>query len=476
VTKPNYNKLLFERSIKPNIILSEDGTIIQFNDAFREKFKVRKLDKIQDLCEKSARDLWNEYFRLAKKNNEIEFGINLLSNLQNVINTKVLLIYCEISTNYTAYFKLVPSYKNYSENIYINSFHNSGTLLILADRDGVIIDVNDSSLKYFDLTSEFFIGKKLSEFTRLFSSTTDKYEEHMKLVLSNGSTSVLKRYEKNDGEVRFYFVTTVFDEETGTFITRIIDQTIEVMLGEKLVHTNSLSSVGELAASIAHEIRNPLTTLKGFTQLLRISAEGETVRYLNVIDDEINRMESILSEMLVLSKPSKNERKLMPLQKLVSDMIKIITPKASMEGIEINFKDDNSLDGLIYGDEIKLKQVLLNIIKNAMESMSSSGLLTIRIKKENENQIISTIEDTGKGISGDHLKQIFNPYFTTRTDGNGFGLPFVYNTIKDHGGSVDVESDVGKGTKFTLTFPIAAKVVGNEIIDEKELSLFGYMA
>ena len=106
-----------------------------------------------------------------------------------------------------------------------------------------------------------------------------------------------------------------------------------------LAHSNSLSTIGELAASIAHEIRNPMTTLKGFVQLLKISATSDTMKYLTVIDEEIVRMESILSEMLILSKPALNEKTTFSLEVLVADMIQVVHPKALMDGITITQKE-----------------------------------------------------------------------------------------------------------------------------------------
>ncbi len=104
-------------------------------------------------------------------------------------------------------------------------------------------------------------------------------------------------------DVSYYQISTLYDSETQTYLIRMNDRTEEMAMEKRLAHSNSLSTIGELAASIAHEIRNPMTTLKGFVQLLKISATADTMKYLSVIDEEIDRMESILSEMLILSKP-----------------------------------------------------------------------------------------------------------------------------------------------------------------------------
>ena len=149
------------------------------------------------------------------------------------------------------------------------------------------------------------------------------------------------------------------------FITRMADHTEQVILEKRLAHKESLYEVGQLAASIAHEIRNPITTLKGFTQLLRNSTAEESEKYLTVIDDEIIRMESILNEMLILSKPSIEEKTFISLPKLLSTMIKLFQPKARIEGISIIQYTGDLDEVFIFGDEAKLKQVLLNLMKNS---------------------------------------------------------------------------------------------------------------
>src|SRR5690606_23298760 len=175
--------------------------------------------------------------------------------------------------------------------------------------------------------------------------------------------------------------------------------------------------VGELAASIAHEIRNPMTSLKGFIQLLRIATPEDSLKYLSVIDGEIERMESILSEMLLLSKPAIAKKTTFSLEVLVNDMIQIVQPKALMDGITIIQKETSLSDTQIVGDAAKLKQAILNLLKNAFEAISKRGVVTVSIDLDEKDRVVLTISDTGKGMSLKQINQMFMPFVSSKTGG-----------------------------------------------------------
>ena len=179
------------------------------------------------------------------------------------------------------------------------------------------------------------------------------------------------------------------------------------------------------------------------------------MKYLSVIDEEIDRMESILSEMLILSKPGLNEKTTFSLGVLVADMIQVVYPKALMDGITITQKENILKDSLIFGDSDKIKQVLLNLFKNAIEAMTPGGNLSISVNLDTPGKVVLGISDTGKGMDIYQVKRVFMPFFTTKSDGSGLGLPFVLKNIEEHGGTIAIESEVDVGTTFIVTFPSA---------------------
>lgn len=164
-------------------------------------------------------------------------------------------------------------------------------------------------------------------------------------------------------------------------------------------------------------------------------------------------MEEILSEMLNLSKPTVRNKKIISVNGLIKNIVRIIHPKATLENKIIQNYERN-FEMCLVGEEGRLKQVFLNLLKNSLESMHPGGTLSIFTQKCEGNFVNIIIKDTGKGIDEQNLNQIFMPYFTTRPDGTGLGLPFVLKTVEDHEGTVSVSSEVGKGTSFILTFPL----------------------
>lgn len=147
-------------------------------------------------------------------------------------------------------------------------------------------------------------------------------------------------------------------------------------------------------------------------------------------------------------------------------MVQIVHPKALMDGITITQKENRLKDTMITGDADKIKQVLLNLLKNALEAMAPGGILTVSVKADTSGKITLGITDTGKGMDESQVKQVFMPFYTTKADGTGLGLPFVLKVIEEHGGTIAVESGIDKGTSFIVTLPSA--ITQDQRIDSTE--------
>src|SRR5699024_6340885 len=205
-------------------------------------------------------------------------------------------------------------------------------------------------------------------------------------------------FEYDEGKFDFYKVFVKKSPSEALYRIRVIDWTDYTLMQQQLTQKDSLQEVGQLAASIAHEIRNPITTLKGFIQLMKTTADETTTNYLAVINDEVDRMEAILSEMLQLAKPSSLCKDIICMAELLSTIEKIMYPKATYESIELLLLNEFEGEQFILGEEGKLKQVLLNLLKNSMEAMDSGGKLTIQLKNSERDYVTVIIKDTGKGI------------------------------------------------------------------------------
>ncbi|MBK3495356.1 PAS domain-containing sensor histidine kinase [Viridibacillus sp. YIM B01967] len=287
-----------------------------------------------------------------------------------------------------------------------------------------------------------------------FPERKNDISQFFKKLLTTGHADITLKFQFTNEYIRYFNIVSNYDATSELHMTVIRDETEKVTLKQQLEHQGSLNILGELAASIAHEIRNPMTSLKGFTELLKISATEENKRYLSVIDSELQRMEAILSEFLILSKPNEWTKSLLSLSGIVTKVIELMLPNALMKSVNIVYHKPDFEPGYIYADDFKIKQVLINLIKNAIEVMPNGGEITITQSFDFIGQLKLTITDCGTGMSESDMQKIFVPFYSTKSSGTGLGLPFVLKTIEEHGGKIEVSSELLKGTSFEITLPL----------------------
>lgn len=219
---------------------------------------------------------------------------------------------------------------------------------------------------------------------------------------------------------------------------------------ELLINAEKLTAAGELAAGIAHEIRNPLTSIKGFIQLAHTSNMSYE-RYYPIILTEIDRINSIISELLLLSKPNKQEYRKINVDSILNDVINLYNAQAILHDIEIQVLIE-IVDAEIIGHESQLKQVLINLLKNGLEAMPDGGVIIIQLQATLE-KVLLTIQDHGAGIPKDILPKIGNPFFTTKEKGTGLGLATCFSIIENHRGKMYIESEENVGTTIHIELP-----------------------
>ncbi|MDF2606091.1 MAG: histidine kinase [Bacillales bacterium] len=232
---------------------------------------------------------------------------------------------------------------------------------------------------------------------------------------------------------------------------------IEVMISnkklrEKLVHSEKTEMISHLAASISHEIRNPLTVSKGFVQLIKELDPEDPDRdeYFKHALDELDRANSIITNYLSYAKPSIEKANLFEVNEQLSSIIQIIKPYANLYSVVVVNKSDTKFD--INGDSDKFKQIFINIIKNSIEAMKTGGILTIETIANN-NIINIIIKDVGQGMTNEQIRRLGQPYFSTKEKGTGLGLMVAYSLVKAMNGTIRVESQLNIGTTFIVSFP-----------------------
>ena len=208
---------------------------------------------------------------------------------------------------------------------------------------------------------------------------------------------------------------------------------------------------GQLAAGIAHEIRNPLTSLKGFSKLLRAASGEQAERYYGIMDKEFVRIEMILSELLVLAKPQAATYRAWDVRLIVQEVVDLLGSQAILNNVVIH-TELTSCDCAIRCESNQLKQVFMNLVKNAIEAMPAGGPLSVRVTRDLEDVFVR-VADRGAGIPRDKLQRIGEPFFTTKDKGTGLGLMVSYQIIEEHKGSIGFESKEGEGTTVSVRLP-----------------------
>jgi signal transduction histidine kinase/HAMP domain-containing protein len=226
---------------------------------------------------------------------------------------------------------------------------------------------------------------------------------------------------------------------------------------EQLIQSAKLAAIGELASNIAHEINNPLTSIIGFTELMKDEGDIDIIKSrLDIIEKESMRARDIVRELLHFARKRPLQLTALDMNQAVKDVIPLVESQIRMNRIELVEQYGNVPETV--GDPNQLKQVFINMVNNAVSAMQEGGKLTLSTARRGEN-IIIRFNDTGQGMSKDVLHRIFEPFYTTKKDrGTGLGLSISYRIVQEHGGRIDVESSEGQGSTFTVSIPVRSSL------------------
>lgn len=332
---------------------------------------------------------------------------------------------------------------------------NETTIFSITDKNDNIIYVNDKFCDITKYSKEELLGKNYSIFNSGYHPK--EFFDNILETIQQGKVWKGDIMNKALDGTSYWVDTTLIpfldsDGETYQHISIQNDITEQKRTEELLQKTEKLSLVGELAAGIAHEIRNPLTTIKGFVQLLSQSAENKDLPYSSIILGEIDRINHIVSEFMVFAKPHATDFNECNVSEILSSVINLLNAESALKNIMIThrFSTDNIF---IFGEKHQLKQVFLNILKNAIEAMPNSGHIHVSVTAKGQHIQVS-VQDDGVGMSREQIQKLGEPFYTTKETGNGLGLMVSYKIIQNHNGTIHVRSDVENGTNFTIIFPL----------------------
>jgi len=377
--------------------------------------------------------------------NDVQHSIMMAIILLLIGFTGFVLVF--IVQRYRAAQSSLSRIKIFSDNL----VENMPVGLVAMDNNNQILSVNPAATKLLDLSiankpGERVLPLELMKLTRPGHSENNLIEKEVKL--SNGQEKPLLL------DVVISPLRDIDGSSLGSLLI-LRDLTELSLLKNEIERNKRLAAIGRLAAGVAHEIRNPLSSLKGYATFFKEVFDTDTENY-NIADimiKEVNRLDRVVGELVELARPVRVSAKPVRIKALIEESIKIIAQNAKLHRIKIKMDEVEEV-GSITADKNRLQQALLNLYLNAVQAMEDKGVLSIKLHREDvSNNVIIKISDTGSGIHKKDLQNIFEPYFTTKLSGTGLGLAIVHNIVKAHEGELTVESNQGQGTSFTLILP-----------------------
>ena len=312
-------------------------------------------------------------------------------------------------------------------------------------------------ITFLNKAGEDILGIRVSQFKN--RPLTDLFRDLHKDFREELSSRAETVFQRPDGkEIRLGLSISSLKDHRGNKVGQIIifqDLTHIKEMEETMRRSEKLATIGQLAAGIAHEIRNPLASISGAIQLLNDEQEGgeSTQRLTEIILAESGRLNRLITDFLLYAQPPKLNKKKVDICTLVDNTLEVFSRSPQWtKGIKLAKIMEPNI--VITGDPQQLEQVLWNLFINAVDAMEGKGMLEVKAHKDgSRHKVTLIVSDTGKGISSKDINKIFDPFFTTKEGGSGLGLSIVHKIVEIHGGDISVESRSDRGTTLSLTFP-----------------------
>ncbi|MBM7649492.1 PAS domain S-box-containing protein [Bacillus ectoiniformans] len=327
-------------------------------------------------------------------------------------------------------------------------------LIYIRDSRGNFAMVNEAFAQFYGIDQEEAIGKNERAFLNR-SAAGEWMAEDLSLIQQlkekpSYETTIVNKYgEESAVQV---IKKLIYSSKNQVELLCVVNDVTAIKENEEyLRRTEKLNIVGQLAAGVAHEIRNPLTSLKGFIQLINQERPIQPA-YLNVMLSELDRIDYVAGELMMVAKPETSKVATVSLNELLVDVTELLTTYAVMHGISIQLEEiEEKL--FIEASLNQMKQVFINVIKNGIEASPKGASIIIRAKSLNNDAVVEVI-DVGCGISPERIEKLGEPFFTNKEKGTGLGLMVSTRIIKEHHGTIKYFSQVGEGTTVILQFPL----------------------
>lgn len=351
-----------------------------------------------------------------------------------------------LAQNYYVTNRTLKTMESYTQNV-VESMPNG---LISLDKEQRIETINRNAIRLLKLDAEQIIGRPLNEalancrLPETILPGKDIYQKQVECHLNDGTT------------VPISTTSSRLKDEKGEIIGSVIilrDLRDIRSLEKQIQRSERLASLGRMAAGIAHEIRNPLGSIKGFAQYFRnkFSEDSEDRNYATVMVNEVDRLNRVIQDLLNFAKPQEPKFSEVEMKALIRHSLKLAQPDIQSKKIQVIETYPQQPPVTVMADADMITQVFLNLFLNAVDAMAPGGQLEIGLSDKDVDLEIS-ISDNGVGIPKENISRIFDPFFTSKKEGTGLGLAIVYRIMENHNGAVEVESITGQGTTFRLIF------------------------
>ncbi|WP_198520865.1 PAS domain-containing sensor histidine kinase [Alteribacter populi] len=472
--KQSYRTLFDEH---PDAVCSFDldGYYLAVNKSYEEMFNLKESDIIgqhyQTKLDKKHFDRVEQLFKAAHEGRRFSLEFNLTKEGEKPFIVQWTILPITVQSKIIGTYCIFKNITDHQFNIQeLKRINHMNKLILESVQDGILGIDKDYNVVMWNEAAERITGFKVEElnpdvFNQLISNlyadglgdVNSVRSLNEQLLKEDGIRTTDVPLYRKDGTpyIAEYSVTPMVSDEGVVGSVFTFRDITEKKKSEEMLHqSEKLSAVGQLAAGIAHEIRNPLTSLKGFLQLIEVNG-NQKKEYFDIMKSEFGRIEQILTELLILSKPQTQEREICDIDELLVHISTLLETQAIIKNIEIvkNFK----ATGLkVTCAQHQIKQVFVNLLKNAIEAMDNGGTIRLSLEKVNHTAIIKVI-DEGCGIPQEKLNRIGEPFYSTKETGTGLGLMVTFKIIEEHGGTIQVDSQEGVGTTFIITFPITGK-------------------
>ncbi len=382
-------------------------------------------------------------------------------NLYTEENVKILSVIASQAAALYKELEALSALASYTDNI----LRSIGAGVLTLDRDGRVLTWNKAAEDIIGIPASEVVGERFSDVVaRVGISGPDKEQtlSAVNKVLETGERYLGYKLEYHLGDDETVYMNMnicLLRDHVGEVLGLVMifeDVTKEMKMENEMHRISELAAIGQLAASIAHELRNPLSSIKGAAQYIRKEYEDHIAvrEFLDIIIEEVNVLNKVTTEFLDFARPTRFNLRETDINDVLFRTLQFMQLDITKQGVQVEQKLDYGLPRIV-ADDKQLEQVFRNMVLNALQAMPDGGMLMVSTRGLPDGVCV-TIADTGSGIPEEKLQQIFEPFFTTKTKGTGLGLAIVRKIIDNHGGKITAKSEVGHGTTFEISLPLCS--------------------